>query len=178
MKIPKSEKDFEELLKGIKWNRIIPPMVSVMQPIIIFGAWLGFSMIDKKASAVSKLIAICEPIPTIDLNVPKPVVLASLYHSTDEALKILKDVIEFLKEFDIPSADEIINDIKEEITGKGVEDKTQFLKDYKACERNAKNKLGVLYNRFTGMTWILSCMIQKGYTRALIEEEIKILIGV
>ena len=32
MKLPKSEKDFEELLKGIKWNRIIPPLVSVLQP--------------------------------------------------------------------------------------------------------------------------------------------------
>ena len=174
----KKETDFEELMKNVDYTRWLQALIPVMQPIIVFGAWLGFSMFDKKASAVSKLIAICEPIPTIDLNVPKPVVLASLYHSTDEAMKILKDVIEFLKEFDIPSADEIINDIKEEITGKGVEDKTQFLKDYKACERNAKNKLGVLYNRFTGMTWILSCMIQKGYTRALIEEEIKLLLGV
>ena len=112
MKLPKSEKDFEELMKGIKWNRIIPPLVSVMQPIMIFWIWLGFSMFDKKASAVSKLIAMCEPIPTIDLNLPRPVVLASLYHSTDEALKILADVIEFLKDLDIPSAGDIINDIK------------------------------------------------------------------
>jgi len=107
--------DFEELMKNVDYTRWLQALIPVMQPIIVFGAWLGFSMIDKKASAVSKLIAICEPIPTIDLNVPPPVVLASLYHSTDEALKILEDVIEFLKEFDIPSAGEIIHDLKEEL---------------------------------------------------------------
>ncbi len=116
MKFPKSEKDFEELMKGIKWNRIIPPLVSVLQPVIIFGLWLGVSKIDKRADAVSKLIAIAEPIPTIDLNLPRPVVLASLYHSVDEALDVLKDVIDFIKDIDIPSADEIIDAAKEEIT--------------------------------------------------------------
>ena len=116
MKFPKSEKDFEELLKGIKWNRMIPPLVSVLQPVIIFGLWLGFSKIDKKADAVSKLIAIAEPIPTLDLNLPRPVVLASLYHSVDEALDVLKDVIDFIKDIDIPSADEIIDEAKDQIT--------------------------------------------------------------
>jgi len=173
----KKETDFEELMKNVDYTRWLQALIPVMQPIIIFGAWLGFSMFDKKASAVSKLIAICEPIPTIDLNVPRPVVLASLYHSTDEALKILADVIEFLKEFDIPSAEDIIDDIKEEITGKGIEDKGQFLADYNACKRNAENTLGILYNKYTGMTWILSCMVQKGYSRPLIEEAIKELIG-
>ena len=116
MKFPKSEKDFQKLMEGIKWNRIIPPLVSVLQPVIIFGLWLGFSKIDKRADAVSKLIAIAEPIPTIDLNLPRPVVLASLYHSVDEALDVLKDVIDFIKDIDIPSADEIIDAAKEEIT--------------------------------------------------------------
>ena len=115
MKFPKSEKDFEELMKGIKWNRIIPPLVSVLQPVILFGLWLGFSKIDKRADAVSKLIALAEPIPAIDLNVPKPVVLASLYHSLDQALDILEDVIEFLQGIEIPSAKEIIDEIKEEV---------------------------------------------------------------
>jgi len=174
----KKETDFEELMKNVDYTRWLQALIPVMQPIIIFGAWLGFSMFDKKASAVSKLIAICEPIPTIDLNVPRPVVLASLYHSTDEALKILEDVIEFLKDLDIPSAGDIIDDIKEEITGKGIEDKGQFLADYNACAKNAKDTIPKLaYNKYTASTWIMSCMIQKGYTRALIEEAVKELIG-
>ena len=115
MKFPKSEKDFQKLMEGIKWNRIIPPLVSVLQPVIIFGLWLGFSKIDKRADAVSKLIAIAEPIPTIDLNLPRPVVLASLYHSVDEALDVLTDVIEYIKDIEIPSAEDIIDEAKEEI---------------------------------------------------------------
>jgi len=170
--------DFEELMKNVDYTRWLQALIPVMQPIIVFGAWLGFSMIDKKASAVSKLIAICEPIPTIDLNVPPPVVLASLYHSTDEALKILEDVIEFLALLEIPSAGKIIHDLKEELTGKGIDDQEQFLKDYYACQNNAKDTLGILYNKYTGITWITSCMVQKGYSRALIEESVKKLLGV
>ena len=174
----KKETDFEELMKNVDYTRWLQALIPVMQPIIVFGAWLGFSMFDKKASAVSKLIAICEPIPTIDLNVPRPVVLASLYHSTDEALKILEDVINFLKDLEIPSAETIINDIKEETTGKGIEDKGQFLRDYNACAKNAKDTIPkIAYNKYTASTWIMSCMLQKGYTRALIEESVKELIG-
>ena len=97
-------------MKNIDWTRLVP----ILSPLIVFGAWLLFSKFDKRADAVSKLIAIAEPIPTIDLNVPKPVVLASLYHSLDEALDILEDVIEFLQGIEIPSAKEIIEEIKEE----------------------------------------------------------------
>jgi len=175
----KKDTDFEKLMKNVDYTRWLQALIPVMQPIIVFGAWLGFSMFDKKASAVSKLIAIAEPIPTIDLNVPPPVVLASLYHSTDEALKVLEDVIEFLKDLDVPSAGEIINDIKEEIAGKGIEDKAQFTIDYTACAKNAKDKIpSFAYNKYSASTWIMSCMIQKGYTRDLIEEEIRSLLGI
>ena len=103
---------FTELMSNIDWTRLVP----ILSPLIVFGAWLAFAKFDKRADAVSKLIAVAEPIPAIDLNVPKPVVLASLYHSLDQALDILDDVIEFLQGIEIPSAKEIIDDIKEEIT--------------------------------------------------------------
>ena len=103
---------FQQIMANIDWTRLVP----ILQPLIIFGAWVIFSKLDKRADAVSKLIAIAEPIPTIDLNLPRPVVLASLYHSVDEALDVLKDVIDFIKDIDIPSADEIIDAAKEEIT--------------------------------------------------------------
>jgi len=117
MKFPKSEKDFEELMKGIKWNRIIPPLVSVLQPVILFALWLGFAKLDKRADALSKLIAIAEPLPfEIDLNVPQPVVLASLYHSVDETLDILEEVMTQLENFNLPSVEEIVKRVKEELT--------------------------------------------------------------
>jgi len=47
---------------------------------------------NTKASIVSKIIAIAEPIPTIDLNVPKEVVLASLFDFTEDALTVIGKV--------------------------------------------------------------------------------------
>ena len=90
---------FQQIMANVDWTRLVP----ILQPLIVFGAWLAFSKIDKRADAVSKLIAVCEPIPAIDLNVPKPVVLASLYHALDEAMEILDDVVKFLKDVEIPS---------------------------------------------------------------------------
>ena len=173
MKMPKSEKDFEELLKGIKWNRIIPPLVSVLQPVILFGLWLGFAKMDKRADAVSKLIAIAEPIPTIDLNLPQPVVLASLYHSVDEALDVLTDVIEFIKDIEIPSAEDIVKEIKDELTDpieeaveEALPDSPAFKQALADCVMNAKDKLGIGY-WLLGPTWIQGCMLRKGYSLSL-----------
>ena len=111
----KKENSFEELMKGIDWNRYLPAVVGIMQPIVIFGAWLAFSKMNNRADALSKLIAIAEPIPTLDLNVPAPVVLASLYHSVDELADVIEQVIEFIENLEIPSAEKIIADIKKEI---------------------------------------------------------------
>jgi len=159
----KKKTDFEELMKNVDYTRWLQALIPVMQPIIIFGAWLGFSMIDKKASAVSKIIALAEPIPTINLNVPRPVVLASLYHSTDVALKILNDVIDYFKDLDIPSADDIIEDIEEEIKeGLGPE-AVGFLEALSDCNENAQKSLGFTYP-ILGPLWIVSCMAQKGFS--------------
>jgi len=173
MKLPKSEKDFEELLKGIKWNRIIPPMVSVLQPVIIFGLWLGFAKLDKRADAVAKLIAIAEPLPfDIDLNVPQPVVLASLYHSVDEALDVLKEVITYLEDLELPSAEEVINIVKEELEETFLDPVTEASHDFQQalgeCRTAAQKELGTgLRYRVGGAFWIISCMGQKGYSVSL-----------
>ena len=171
MKLPELPKDFEELMKGIKWNRIIPPMVSVLQPVIIFGVWLAFARFDKRADAVAKIIAIAEPIPTIDLNIPRPVVLASLYHSVDEALDVLTDVIEFMKDIEIPSADDIVEEIKDQITDPIAETVDEALPDNPAfktalanCIMNAKKNLPWGSYYLLGPAWIQSCMLQKGFS--------------
>ena len=105
---------FKEIMSNIDWTRLVP----ILQPLIIFGAWVIFAKLDKRADAVSKLIAIAEPIPAIDLNVPKPVVLASLYHSMEDALVMLDALAQALE--DLPGAiseklQDLIKGVKEEI---------------------------------------------------------------
>jgi len=101
---------FEDILKNIDVNRTIITVIPLLQPFIIFGAWLTFARMNTNAGIVSKIIAIAEPIPTIDLNVPKEVVLASLFDSTGDALLLLEKVIDLVidtpaeikeKQFDI-----------------------------------------------------------------------------
>ena len=170
----KKDKDFEELTKNIDWNRITLTVIPLLQPILIFSLWLGFSKLDKRADAVSKLIAIAEPIPTIDLNLPKPVVLASLYHSTDEALDILNDVIEFIKDIDIPSGKEIIEEAKKELEEAIIPDTpgdAKFNSDLLACYNNAKKNLPKLGFSQTAPPWIISCMLRKGYSISDVTKE-------
>ena len=155
---------FQELMGNIDWTRWFQVIIPVMQPIVIFGSWLAFAKFDKRADAVSKLIALAEPIPAIDLNVPKPVVLASLFHSTDEALQILGDVIEFLQDIEIPSAEKIIDGIKEEvkevIPGADLDysQKQQLLADHNACKKYAD-----LFP-IGGSLAYAGCMIRKGWS--------------
>ena len=102
---------FQQIMANIDWTRLVP----ILQPLIIFGSWILFSKVDKRADAVSKLIAIVEPIPTIDLNVPRPVVLASLYHSMEDALEMLEALAEWAG--DLPDlVAQLIKGLKEDIT--------------------------------------------------------------
>ena len=90
----KKTNNVEDILKNIDYNRLILTVIPLLQPFIIFGAWLTFARMNTTASIVSKIIAIAEPIPTIDLNVPKEVVLASLFDFTEDTLGLIEQVIE------------------------------------------------------------------------------------
>jgi len=115
---------FKEIMSNIDWTRLVP----ILQPLIIFGAWVIFAKLDKRADAVSKLIAIAEPIPAIDLNVPKPVVLASLYHSMEDALAMLDALAEALEDLPGMVSDklqDLIKGVKEEVEETFVEPITE-----------------------------------------------------
>jgi hypothetical protein len=133
---------FQQIMANIDWTRLVP----ILQPLIIFGAWIIFSKFDKRADAVSKLIAIAEPIPALDLNVPKPVVLASLYHSMEDALVMLDALAQALEE--LPGVvseklQELIKGVKEEI----IPDKPTLE------EEEVKDLLTDFINLFRPSTW-------------------------
>jgi len=144
-------------MKNIDYTRWLQALIPVMQPIIIFGAWLAFSKFDKRADVVSKLIALVEPIPTVDLNVPAPVALASIYHAIDETLDGLS-LLEFITE-------EKVEDLKEEVEELVIVKETaEFRKALADCIANAKKLGPVVYNPIMAPFWVVSCMTQKGFT--------------
>jgi len=173
MKLPNSAKDFEKIMKNVDFTRVLQITVPLLQPVIIGGLWVLLSRFDKRADALSKLIAIAEPIPTIDLNLPKPVVLASMYHSVDEFSKVLDEVIKRLKDLDIPSTEDIVNEIVEEILPDPV-DKAEVLSDFQDCvkgyERDTPN---FLKSSTTKALYVNSCLLQKGYASKVVKETIR-----
>ena len=133
---------FKEIMSNIDWTRLVP----ILQPLIIFGAWLIFSKFDKRADAVSKLIAIAEPIPALDLNVPRPVVLASLYHSMEDALIMLEALAQALE--DLPG---VVSDKLQDLI-KGV--KEEILPDKPTLEEEeVKDLITEFINLFRPSTW-------------------------
>ena len=173
MKLPNSAKDFEKIMKNVDFTRVLQITVPILQPVIIGGLWLMISRFDKRADALSKLIAIAEPIPTIDLNVPAPVVLASLYHSVDELSDVLEEVIKKLKDLDIPSTEEIVKEIKEEILPEPI-DKKEVLSDFQDClagyERDTPD---FLKSSTTKAFYVNSCLLRKGYASKVVKETIR-----
>ena len=106
--------DFEKLTKNIDWNRLLFTVIPLLKPFIIFGSWVIFARINTKASVTSKLIAIAEVIPTIDLGVPREIVLASLYDFTDDTLDLLDAIAEtILDPIGIQATKRALDNIKE-----------------------------------------------------------------
>ena len=173
MKLPNSAKDFEKIMKNVDFTRVLQITVPILQPVIIGGLWLMISRLDKRADALSKLIAIAEPIPTIDLNVPAPVVLASLYHSVDELADVLEEVIQALRDLDIPTTEEIIEKVKEEVLPEKL-DPQDIVSDYRECENNyEKDTPKILKNKLSKSIYIQGCLIRKGFAQKVVLEHIR-----
>ena len=106
--------DFEKLTKNIDWNRLLFTVIPLLKPFIIFGSWVMFARINTKARVTSKLIAIAEVIPTIDLGGPREIVLASLYDFTDDTLDLLDAIAEtILDPIGIQATKRALDNIKE-----------------------------------------------------------------
>ena len=173
MKLPNSAKDFEKIMKNVDFTRVLQITVPILQPVIIGGLWVLLSRFDKRADTLSKLIAIAEPIPTIDLNLPQPVVLASMYNSVDEFSKVLDEVIQRLKDLNIPTTEEIVNDIKEEILPEPV-DKAKVLSDFQDCVRGyERDTPDFLKSSTTKALYVNSCLLRKGYASKVVKETIR-----
>ena len=89
-----AKNNFSEIIKDINWNRVILTVIPLLQPFILFGSWVAFARINRKAGILSKFVAIAEAIPTLDLGIPKEVVLASLYDFADDTVDIVDKIVD------------------------------------------------------------------------------------
>jgi len=107
-------------VKEIPWEVVIPATIQAFTPFIQGITWLAISKIDKRISAMNNLIAIAEIVPTIDLGLPKGIVLAAMYDKTDEALDMINQLAQAvgdlpgnLKQFIQDQVDEAKTEIEE-----------------------------------------------------------------
>jgi len=169
MKLP----DVDELVKKIDWVETVKVVMPIFQPFVQGALWYAFTNLDKRAQALSRFIAIAEVIPAVDLNLPKGVVLASMYDGIEDALAIWTTLIDTLQ--NIPEqVKELIKETKEDIE-ELIPDKEDILEPVEEashqfqtaladCVANAKANLkyGTYYTP-AGPLWIVSCMTQKGF---------------
>ena len=166
-------KDVEEVMKNVDWTRWMQIGIPILQPVLLFGLWLGASKLDKRFDALSKLIAIAEPIPTVDLSIPKPVVLASMYHSLDELADVLSEILKFLKELEVPTAEQIVQEIKEEIAPDPVDPK-EILSDFQDCVNGyERDTPDFLKSKTAKGLYIQGCLLRKGYAQKAIKQAIR-----
>ena len=176
MKLPETPKDFEKLMENVDFTRVMQILIPILQPVIIGGLWLGLSKIDSRASALSALITICEPIPTMDLNLPPPVVLASMYHSVDELADVVEEVIQALRDLEVPSAEKVAEAVKEELLPDPItpEEGKQIVSDYYECLQGYERDVPkLLRNKATKGLYINTCLLRKGWGDDAIKQGIR-----
>ena len=166
------EDTFKDLMKNVDFTRVMQIAIPILQPVIIGGLWLGLSKIDNRASALSALITVCEPIPTIDLNLPPAVVLASMYHSVDELADIIEEVLQALRDLDVPNTEDIVKKIKEEIAPEKI-DPQDFNTDIQNClSAYERDTPSFLKNNLTKGLYLQTCMVRKGFALDLVKDYI------
>jgi len=156
----------------INWDIITPELIKVFTPFIQAVAWLGLSKLDPKVNAMNNLIAIAEVVPAVDLNLPRGIVLAAMYDKTTDALKMMADLLDVLE--DIPEnlknlIKNMIDESKKAVTETILDPVTEASHDFQSalgdCRTNAQSYLGTgIRYRALGGAWIISCMLQKGYS--------------
>ena len=159
----------KSVLQDIDWTKAAEIGMPVIAPFIQGGLWYGAMFIDKRAKALGRVVAIAEIIPAVDLNLPKGVVLATLYDSTSDTIKLLMDFVDAIQE--IPdTVKTTLEEIKEDIVPEAPfkEESHQFQNAFADCVSNARKELGDgwKFNALSG-PWVVSCMLQKGYTVSL-----------
>ena len=168
----------EDILKEIEWSKWLEILIPTLSPLLIAIAWVTLSKFDKKVQTLNSLIAIAEVVPSVDIGLPKGVVLGALYDKGDEAIAAMVTIMETIEE--IPGAITVeLEKLKLLLMEQGREGYDIDPKDYgwppdtepeppdsvvKQCIDQAVKDLGIAYY-LPGLApaWVLSCLLRKGY---------------
>ena len=77
------------------------PLIS--HPLIIAGIWLILTKLSPRINVLNNLIAVGELVPTIDLGLPKGVVLGAMIDKTDDAIELWNTIRDFIEDYELPA---------------------------------------------------------------------------
>ena len=77
------------------------PLIS--HPLLIAGIWLILTRLSPRINVLNNLIAVGELVPTIDLGLPKGVVLGAMIDKTDDAIALWNTIRDFVEDYELPS---------------------------------------------------------------------------
>jgi hypothetical protein len=94
------KKKFGALSEEFFWKEVMPQLLKAVfgGDLAVMAAWIGMSKVDKRIESLNTLIAISEVVPGIDLGLPPGVVLGAMYDKTDEALEMINELAQALRE--------------------------------------------------------------------------------
>jgi len=92
-----NERNIDRALELLKTTL---PLIS--HPLIIAGIWLILTKMSPKINALNNLIAVGELVPTIDLGLPKGVVLGAMIDKTDDAIELWNTIRDFIEDYELP----------------------------------------------------------------------------
>ena len=168
-----------EILKEVEWSKWLEILIPTLSPLLIAIVWITLSKFDKKVQTLNSLIAIAEVVPSVDIGLPKGVVLGALYDKGDEAIAAMVAIMESLENIP-PFVTEKLEELKLLLMQQGEEGYDVDPEKYgwppstepeppdsvvKECIDQAFKDLGIAYY-FPGLApaWVLSCLLRKGYT--------------
>ena len=105
------EENERNVEQAISILQTIPPLL--INPLVIAAIWLFLTKMSPRINMLNNIIAIGELIPTIDLGVPKGVVLGAMIDKTDDAIDVWNDIRDFLEDYELPrfpTRDELIEE--------------------------------------------------------------------
>lgn len=128
----------------------IPLILS--NPFIQAFLWYQLSKMSPKVNLLNNVIATAEIVPTVDLNVPKGVVLGAMLDKTEDTINLWNDVKDFMFDFplpDIPSEEEIEEffTLNEEEAKRFIESLEHYGESYKEARENPV--VDILFEIFT-----------------------------
>ena len=99
------EENERDIDRAIDILQVLPPIITT--PLAIAGIWLLITKFSPRINSLNNVIALGELIPTIDLGLPKGIVLGAMIDKTSDVISFWNEMKEYVFDFPIPDIEDL-----------------------------------------------------------------------